>query len=41
FFLWLLKTIGTFDPPKYQLDSLFYQKKVSLFKIEALLLLQN
>ncbi|KAF0762275.1 Sec23 trunk domain-containing protein [Aphis craccivora] len=31
----------TFDPPKYQLDSLSYQKQGSLFKIEALLLLQN
>ncbi|KAF0759787.1 Uncharacterized protein FWK35_00025370, partial [Aphis craccivora] len=40
FFLTLLKAI-TFDPPKYQLDSLSYQKQVSLFKIEALLLLQN
>ncbi|KAF0764026.1 Uncharacterized protein FWK35_00013304 [Aphis craccivora] len=31
----------TFDPPKYQLDSLSYQKQGSFFKIEALLLLQN
>ncbi|KAF0769398.1 Sec23 trunk domain-containing protein [Aphis craccivora] len=31
----------TFDPPKYQLDSLSYQKQVTLFKIEAFLLLQN
>ncbi|KAF0772197.1 Reverse transcriptase domain-containing protein [Aphis craccivora] len=31
----------TFDPPKYQLDSLSYQKQVSLCKIEATLLLQN
>ncbi|KAF0755444.1 Uncharacterized protein FWK35_00019400 [Aphis craccivora] len=44
FFLTLLKTIGkffTFDPLKYQLDSLYYQKQGPLFKIEALLLLQN
>ncbi|KAF0752346.1 Uncharacterized protein FWK35_00025662 [Aphis craccivora] len=46
FFLTLLKTIGNFllltpDPPTYQLDSLSYQKQGSLFKIEALLLLQN
>ncbi|KAF0770929.1 Uncharacterized protein FWK35_00008552 [Aphis craccivora] len=34
-------TFFTFDPPKYQLDSLSYQKQGSLFKIEALLLLQN
>ncbi|KAF0703700.1 Sec23 trunk domain-containing protein, partial [Aphis craccivora] len=31
----------TFDPLKYQLDSLSYQKQSPLFKIEALLLLQN
>ncbi|KAF0755250.1 Uncharacterized protein FWK35_00015292 [Aphis craccivora] len=31
----------TFDTPKYQLDSLSYQKQGPLFKIEALLLLQN
>ncbi|KAF0760281.1 Sec23 trunk domain-containing protein, partial [Aphis craccivora] len=31
----------TFDHPKYQLDSLSYQKQGPLFKIEALLLLQN
>ncbi|KAF0766387.1 Uncharacterized protein FWK35_00004203, partial [Aphis craccivora] len=31
----------TFDPPKYQLHSLSYQKQGPLFKIEALLLLQN
>ncbi|KAF0755954.1 Uncharacterized protein FWK35_00039220, partial [Aphis craccivora] len=46
FFLTLLKTIGnclllTPPPPKYQLDSLSYQKQGSLFKIEALLVLQN
>ncbi|KAF0724958.1 Sec23 trunk domain-containing protein [Aphis craccivora] len=31
----------TFDPPKYQLHSLSYQKQDPLFNIEALLLLQN
>ncbi|KAF0766377.1 Uncharacterized protein FWK35_00009426 [Aphis craccivora] len=31
----------TFDPPKYQLNSLSYQKQGPLFKIGALLLLQN
>ncbi|KAF0767747.1 Sec23 trunk domain-containing protein [Aphis craccivora] len=31
----------TFDPPKYQLDSLSYQKQIPLFEIEAFLLLQN
>ncbi|KAF0761222.1 Uncharacterized protein FWK35_00024845, partial [Aphis craccivora] len=43
FFLTLLKTIGnfTFDPPKYQLHSLSYQKQDPLFKIGALLQLQN
>ncbi|KAF0717156.1 Uncharacterized protein FWK35_00038173, partial [Aphis craccivora] len=43
-FLTLLKTNSNFlllTPPKYQLDSLSCQKQGPLFKIEALLLLQN
>ncbi|KAF0758492.1 Sec23 trunk domain-containing protein, partial [Aphis craccivora] len=34
-------TFFTFDHLKHQLDSLSYQKQISFFKIEALLLLQN